>query len=320
MKPSILIAEPHGFTPEAYRVLQIAANVWCATITRNGMSEAMRHYDAIWVRLGHRITAATIPADCKCRLIATPCTGLDHIDVDACRARGIEVVSLKGETEFLSDVHATAEHTLALTLALLRKLVPAVNGAGDWQRDRYCGRELYGKTVGIIGYGRIGKQVCRLFNAFGTHAFTSDCGAWDHLLRASDVVTLHVPFNASTRHIMGANELALMKPTAVLINTSRGGVIDEKALADALENERIAGAALDVLDGEPPDFNHPLLKLARTTDRVIVTPHIGGKTHESCEKTEVFLANKVVSRLRMTPNEDGIDPVDFDDMEIETVL
>jgi D-3-phosphoglycerate dehydrogenase len=296
-KPSLLIAEPHGFSPAAMRILQGAADVTCTHLERTGLPLALQNYDAAWIRLGHRVTRLSIPLTCRCRLIATPCTGLDHIDVEACQERGIEVVSLKGETEFLSDVHATAEHTLALTLALLRKLVPAVNGAGDWQRDRYCGRELFGKTVGIIGYGRIGKQVGKLFMAFGAKVLISDGPVWEELLASSDVISLHVSYDESTRHLIGARELALMKPTAVLINTSRGGVIDEKALAEAIASERIAGAALDVLDGEPPDFNHPLLKLARTTDRVIVTPHIGGKTHESCEKTELFLAHKVVKCL-----------------------
>ena len=314
----MLIAEPLDFSPEAIRILQTVADVQAMATDREQMQTALKSYDVVWFRLAHRIDRKMLAGALRTRMLATPVTGLDHIDLAACAERGVRVVSLQGETEFLRDVRATAELTLAITLALLRQIPQAAAHvlAGAWQRDRFRGRELFGKTVGLIGIGRLGRIVADYFAAFGCNV-----GAYDprtdfpasparrvlqlsELLATSDIVSLHVSYDESTRHLIGRQELSAMKPGAVLVNTARGGVIDEAALIEALQSGRLAGAALDVLDGEPDiTAEHPLVAYARGHDNLLIVPHIGGNTVESFRKTECFLAQRVVEALQAWPNE-----------------
>jgi D-3-phosphoglycerate dehydrogenase len=219
------------------------------------------------------------------------------------------VVSLKGEVEFLRSVRATAELTVALAFALMRRIPNAVQSvrSGEWDRDLFRGHELFGKTVGIVGLGRLGTLAAGYFKAFGMNVLGYDIrsdfpvkvadrvATLTELLQRSDVVTLHVAYDLSTRHLIGKPQIDTMPSHAVLINTSRGGVVDETALLSALQHGRIAGAALDVLDGEPDiNKNHPLIEYATKHDNLLITPHVGGNTVESFIKTEMFLAEKVV--------------------------
>lgn len=312
MRAQVLIAEPLDFSPAAMSVLQAAADVHAAATTRAQMPAALSHYDVVWFRLAHRIDRQMLGGALRTRILATPVTGLDHIDLAACAERGIRVVSLKGETEFLRDVRATAELTVALTLALLRQLPAAAAHvlAGGWQRDCFRGRELFGKTVGLVGIGRLGQLVAGYFAAFGCEVLAFDPRAnfpagparrverLADLLAASDIVSLHVSYGESTRHLIGASELAALRPGAVLVNTARGGVIDEAALLAALQAGHLAGAALDVLEGEPDiAAAHPLVAYARDHAHVLIVPHIGGNTVESFAKTECFLARRVVEAI-----------------------
>ncbi len=311
MKPSLLIAEPDNFSPAALRVLEKHFHVTqCKVDDQQHMDAALARFDAVWMRLGHKIDS--IPWAQRCRFIACPATGVDHIDLEACQRAGIEVISLKGESRFLQGVRATAEHTLALMLALVRRVPWAYQSVlnGNWSRDRFCGSELHGKVVGIIGLGRVGYQVSQILRAFGCTVLSVDRNGQglDVLLQASDIISLHVPLNDETRHWLDAVKLSQMKPGAMLINTSRGAVIDETAVAQAVLSGRLAGVAVDVLEGEPDISESPLAGLARSGLPVLITPHIGGKTHESCEKTEVFLAHKLVKAMNNAPpDEDGLD-------------
>jgi len=311
MLPRILIAEPLDFSPAAVRILQRVADVTLEPTDRAGLADALGLYDVVWIRLAHRIDRELLAGPLRCRILALPVTGLDHIDLDACAQRGIRVVSLRGETSFLEKVRGTAELTVALTLALLRHIPAAAEHAraGGWNRDLFRGRELFGRTAGLVGVGRLGRIVAAYFRAFGMHVIGYDPRAdfphdaarrvdtLEALMRQSDVVSLHVNYEPATRHLIGRRELAALQPHAVLINTSRGGIVDELALAEAIESGAIGGAALDVLDGEPETAEHPLVKLSRRTDRVLIVPHVGGNTAESFEKTEVFLAGRVVEAL-----------------------
>lgn len=310
LRPRVLVAEPEGFSPIARERLEQFADVELREIGRDQLAAALASCDVFWFRLRHRLDRALIE-QARCRVIATAVTGLDHVDLDACRERGIRVVSLRGETAFLREVRATAEHTVALTLALLRNLPAAVGSAreGRWDRVPFRGHELHRKTAGIVGMGRLGSIVAGYFRAFGMHVLGTDPRAdfpldlaervsLEELLERSDVVSLHVSYGPSTRRMIGEPELARMQPHAVLINTARGGVVDEGALARALESGRIAGAALDVLDGEPDiPPSHPLIQLAARRQNLLLTPHIGGNTFESFDKTETFLAERVRAAL-----------------------
>jgi D-3-phosphoglycerate dehydrogenase / 2-oxoglutarate reductase len=312
-RPAVLIAEPRDFSPRARRILEEAADVRLEAVDGEGLARGMATYDVVWIRLARRITSDVLGSRPRCRILATATTGLDHIDLEACGRLGIRVVSLRGETEFLRSVRATAEHTLALTLALLRR-VPAAHAAaiaGEWDRDRFRGGELFEKTVGIVGVGRLGSLIAGYFRALGAqvigcdprsdypHEAATRIANLHELLARSDIVCLCVNYDASTHRLIGPAEFAAMKRTAMLVNTSRGGVIDEQALLEALQSGRLAGAALDVLDGEPAiDESHPIVRYAGLHDNVVLTPHLGGNTSESLDKTETFLAGRVVEALR----------------------
>jgi D-3-phosphoglycerate dehydrogenase len=239
-------------------------------------------------------------------------TGLDHIDLAACEARGVRVVSLRGEVEFLKNVRATAELNLGLAIALMRHIPSADQSVkqGHWNRDLFRGNELFGKTAGIVGVGRLGSILSRYLSALGMTVLGFDpksdfsdstaerIGSLERLLNRSDVVFLLVSYDQSTHHLIGQQEFAAMRKGAFLINTSRGGVVDERAMLAALQTGHLAGVGLDVLDGEPLiDETHPVVAYARENSRVVIVPHIGGNSHESFEKTEVFLALLVVEQL-----------------------
>ena len=283
-------------------------------MSRTQLLEELGDYDVLIVRLANQIDREVIDAGRRLRAIVTATTGLDHIDVVYARQRGIRVLSLQGETDFLKGVRATAEHTWALLLGLLRKIVPASTAAcrGQWNRDAFRGHELFGKRLGIVRLGRLGEKVARYGQAFGMQvaAFDPYVRGWmdgvgrktdlSELLQGSDILSLHVPLTDETLDLIGGTELALLPPGAVLVNTSRGRIIDEKALIGALECGDLAGAALDVVCGERDSKNRvesKLLEYAATHDNLLVTPHIGGATHESMAKTEMFMAHKLTKFL-----------------------
>lgn len=226
----------------------------------------------------------------KLRLIQLLSAGYDRADVPAARRAGVPLANNGG-----ANAVAVAEHAVLLMLAVCRRLPlqHANVGSGRWRGNEPPRvHELKGRTLGIVGLGTIGKKTARLAGAFGMTVHYYDIArlaedAEDalgvrfrllgELLRTSDIVSLHVPLNPTTRHLVGAREIALLKPTAVLVNTSRGPVIDEVALTEALAAGKIAGAGLDVFDQEPPDADNPLFSL----DNVVLTAHLAGPTVES---------------------------------------
>jgi D-3-phosphoglycerate dehydrogenase len=235
---------------------------------------------------------------------------LNHIDLEESERRGIQIISLRGETAFLKEVRATAELTLALTLALLRKIPAAVKhtAEGNWNREFFCGREIFDKTVGIVGYGRLGQIVARYFSALGAQVLAIDpgqvSGTKDEtvkfvdrsgLLAESDIVTLHVNLSKENVRFFDSSWLRKMKSGAWLINTARGELLDEEALVQELESGHLGGAALDVVCNEHDGgfLNRPLFQYAKRHSNLLLAPHIGGFTVESMEKTEVFLARKL---------------------------
>ena len=235
----------------------------------------------------------------RARLIQLVSAGFEHIDLEACKGRGIPVANNGGTNSI--DV---AEHTLALALGLYRRLTEmdrlvraSDGGRADSGATTYT---IHGKTVGLVGLGHIGQKAARLFKAFGAEVVYADAyeapqavveelGAerleLDDLLGRSDIVSLHVPLNEATRGLVGAPQLARMRPDAVLLNTCRGGVVDEAALTAALRENRILGAGLDVLETEPPAPDNPLLRL----DNVLLTPHTAGVTRDTWDRRGAFV-------------------------------
>jgi len=260
------------------------------------------------VRLQTRITGDVIASCPSLQAIITPTTGLDHIDLAAAEDHRIKVFCLRGETEFLNTITSTAEHTWALVLCLVRRIVPAHQGVcgNQWQQDQFRSFELSGKTLGIVGLGRLGTMVARYGLGFGMRVLFYDpfqtvypAGAnpmmsLDALLAASNVITVHVPLNADTTGLIGRRELELLPPRAYLVNTSRGRIVDEEALLAALESGRVAGAAVDVLADEQSvaSGDHPMVRYARLHDNLIITPHIGGAAEDAIERTDMFVMRR----------------------------
>jgi glyoxylate reductase len=233
--------------------------------------------DGLVTMLTDRVDAKLLDAaGPQLRIVANYAVGLDNVDLEECERRGIVV---SNTPDVLTD--ATAEMTIALMLAITRRVAEGdrflrSGATWQWAPTFMLGRGLRGLTLGIVGYGRIGQAVARLAGAHGMNVIHD--GPLGEVLAAADVVSLHVPLTDETRHLIGEHELGLMKPTAYLVSTSRGPVVDEAALARALAKRHIAGAALDVFEREP-DVEPALLRL----DNVVITPHIASATHEARE-------------------------------------
>lgn len=258
-------------------------------LSADGLAGAIAPYDALVVRSQTQVTADVIEAGDNLKVVARAGIGLDNVDVDAATTRGVLVSNTPGAV-----TRPTAELALALTLALLRRVAEGDRRLrrGDpweWTPTWMLGSALAGRTLGIIGYGRIGREVARLARAFEMDvAYTRPSGPLDgesgwlahnELLARADVVSLHCPLNDETRHLIDRDAFSLMKPSAVLVNTSRGPVVHEQALVESLREGAIAGAALDVFEFEPT-VTAELLDL----QNVVVTPHLGSGTWEAREQ------------------------------------
>ncbi|MEM7112657.1 MAG: NAD(P)-dependent oxidoreductase [Chloroflexota bacterium] len=316
----ILNIEPDNYSRKAYRVLQTVGTVDERPLAQMqlGQYSSPRHqllalisnYDVLITRLGFYIDADIIAAGTRLKAIVTATTGLDHIDLAAAAQHGVAVLSLRGEETFLRTVPATAEHTWGLLLALVRHIPQAFTAVsqGEWDRDQFRGRDLFGKRLGIVGLGRIGQIVARYGTTFGmiVQAYDPYLDTWpptvtqmptlDELLTTSEIVTIHIPLNDNTTNLIGEHEFKQMQPGAWLINTSRGAIINEVALLKALQSNHLGGAALDVLTAETTGTittSHPLIRYAQTHTNLLLTPHIGGCTADSMAMTEIFMAKKL---------------------------
>lgn len=249
---------------------------------------------AILSRQG-KVGAVVLDASRRLRVVARHGVGVDDVDLVAARSRGVLVTRAPG-----SNTVAVAEHTLALILALAKDLGPlsAAIAAGGWREGGTQVRDVAGMRLGLVGFGAIGRMVARLAEAFGITVAAFDpmagMGRDLHALMAnSDVVSLHCPLNAETHHLIDAAALAAMPGGGFLINTARGGIVDEAALLRALDSGHLAGAALDVFEDEPPAAGHPL----RRHRRVIATPHVAGVTPNALDRMGIAAAECIVAVL-----------------------
>lgn len=259
--------------------------------------------DAIMVRQG-QINAEVIQASPSLKVIVKHGVGVDNVDIAAATARDVPVLRSMG-----SNALAVAEHTIALTLALLKQL-PSLDLAiksGEWPKPSFIGHDIAGSVIGLVGFGSIGREAGRLAQALGMKVIVFDPMAEEavkqsgfaiasdltSLIEKSDIVSLHCPLTKETRHLINAERLAQMKPDALLINTARGGLVDETALYKALQEKQIAGAALDSFGVEPPAIDSPLWAL----NNLIVTPHIAGVTKGSAIQMAEIAAHHIISIL-----------------------
>jgi len=266
--------------------------------------EALPQAQALLVRSETKVTAEMLAQAPQLRVIGRAGIGVDNIDVEEATRRGIAVFNAPG-----GNTVSAAEHTIGLLLALVRKIpwADASMRRGEWDRQRFLGTELRGKTVGIVGLGRIGAHVATLARAFGMSVLAYDPYVTeararelqvellplDQLLPRADVVSLHLPLTKETRSLIDRRRIGQMKAGAVLLNCARGGLVDEEALLEALEQGRLAGAAIDVFEAEPLPADSPL----RRTDRVILTPHLAASTAEAQEQVSLEICRIVRDAL-----------------------
>ncbi len=267
--------------------------------------ELVKDVEAIIVRSKPKVTRKVIEAAPKLKVIGRAGVGLDNIDLGMAKERGIKVVNSPGASS-----RSVAELAIALIFNVARKIAFADRKMreGVWAKKQCLGTELEGKTLGVVGFGRIGYQVAKIARALGMKVLLYDpypneerakevggrFAPLEELLRESDVVTLHVPLVDATYHLINEERLKLMKPTAILINAARGAVVDTEALVKALREGWIAGAGLDVYEEEPLPKDHPLTKL----DNVVLTPHIGASTEEAQMRAGVQVAEQIVEILK----------------------
>ncbi len=302
----ILVAEP--LSEEGVTLLSSQHQVDVRTdLERDAFLAALPDYDALMVRSQVKVDAEAIAAGTRLVVIGRAGVGVDNVDLDAATRAGITVVNAP-----TGNTIAAAEHTLALMFALARKVAAADASVrrGEWKRSQFTGIELRGKTIGIVGLGKIGMAVATRargleMEVLGHDPYVSAEAAARHgivlvsfedLLASSDIVTLHVPVTRTTKAMIGAEQLATMKPTAFLLNVARGAVIDEVALAKALEDGRIGGAGIDVYAAEPPKES-PLLGAPRT----VLTPHLGASTAEAQVRVAVEASQQVLDILDGRP-------------------
>jgi D-3-phosphoglycerate dehydrogenase len=302
----VLITDP--ISEEGIKILRSQAEVDVRPELRGDeLVSAIGDYEALVVRSQTKVTAKVIEAGKRLQVIARAGVGIDNIDVEEATRRGIVVVNAP-----TGNTVSAAEHTIALMLALSRHIPQAntVLKCGVWRRSDFIGTELRGKILGIIGLGNVGSEVARRARGFEMKVIASDpfvsaeyaenlqveLVSLKQLLKESDFITLHIPLTPQTRGLIGAKELALVKPTVRIINCARGGLIDEKALVKAIREKRVAGAAIDVFENEPITES-----ILFEEDNIIVTPHLGASTTEAQVTAARDVAEQVIAIFNGQP-------------------
>lgn len=315
-RPMVLVADPLG--QNGIDMLRRELNV----VTAESQDDLPRHLsraDALVVRSRTRVTAQLLDGAPRLRLVARAGIGVDNVDVAAAGARGILVINAP-----LGNVRSTAEHTLALILALARRVVSADRAARDgrWKAG-YEGMQLAGKRLGLLGAGKVGSQVAAMAACLGMEVTAYDPyiaddrwaslglrpSTFPELLTGSDLISIHVPLSPETRGLVGEVELAAMKPGAYLVNCARGGLVDEAALIRALSSGHLGGAALDVFEEEPLPADSPLL----SAPNLILTPHVAASTREAQAQVALDIAAQILDYFHGRP---VAHPVNQDVLEV----
>jgi D-3-phosphoglycerate dehydrogenase len=296
--PVVLIADKLAQSTVAALGDQVEVR-WVDGPDREKLLAAVPDADALLVRSATTVDAEVLAAGTKLKIVARAGVGLDNVDVDAATARGVLVVNAP-----TSNIHSAAEHALALMLAAARQIAPADASLREhtWKRSSFNGTEIFGKTVGVVGLGRIGQLVAARLAAFGTHVVAYDpyvsaaraaqlgieLLSLDDLLARADFISVHLPKTPETAGLIGKEALAKTKPGVIIVNAARGGLVDEQALADAVISGHVRGAGLDVFSTEPCT-DSPLFELPQ----VIVTPHLGASTSEAQDRAGTDVAASV---------------------------
>jgi D-3-phosphoglycerate dehydrogenase len=315
-RPVVLLFEP--FHEDGIALLREKTHVrFASSLEEEQLLKNIADVNGVIVRANGRVSRRLMQAAPSLQVVGRHGVGVDNIDVEAAAALGIVVVNTPGVM-----TESVAEHCLGLMLALSKRIVSADKAArrGDWEvRYTYTGDELFGKTLGVVGFGQIGQRVARLCHRaldmrvvycdvleYGEAAATVGArrSSLDELLALADVVSLHVPLLPATKGLIAEAELRRMKPSAFLINAARGPVVDEAALVVALKEGWIAGAGLDVFEAEPAEADNPLFAL----DNVVVTPHMASHTHEATRRMAVTVVSDVLAVLDGRRPQHAVEP------------
>jgi len=305
-KPRVLVCDPiHEDGVKKLRDVDFQVDMKTG-IPADELRRTVPNYEVLIVRSRTKVTREIIEQGEKLKVIGRAGAGLDNIDLKAAEEKGIKVLNTPE-----APAYAVAELTLGLMISLARRIPFADKTMKEekWLKKQLIGWQLHGKILGVLGLGNIGGKVARLAKAFGMkilitkrtppppellEELEANFVPLEELLRRSDIITIHVPLTPQTRHLIGEKEIALMKDGAFIINTSRGQIIDEKALYQALKKGKLGGAALDVFETEPPT-SYDLIKLPN----VVCTPHIGAQTVEAQRMAAILLVEKIIQALNL---------------------
>lgn len=319
----ILITEADYFPKDVQEMLKELGDVNVIETNMNILIDSIRDIDILLIGLELNINKNVLDSANKLKIIGTPTTGLDHIDLNIAKEKGISIISLKGDYKFTDKIHASYEHTIALILTLIRKIPSAFDSVKNysWERKKFVGHELKNKTLGILGYGRIGKKVAKICSQFQMKVIANDLSnerikkdgfeavTKKGLFQKADIVIICVPLEESTINFVNEKEISLMKNGSWIINISRGKILNEEALLQVLNNHKLAGAAVDVLSTENTPshpFSNKLIEYAINHDNLIITPHIAGSTFESMRMTGYYIAEKVIKLIKNNNIKKGI--------------
>jgi len=311
-RPKLLCMVDLSSAPEAKAILEAVADVDYAPASYDMLCDVIGGYDAFWGHTDCKVDKAVLDSTERLKVINTASTGTDHIDRDQCARRGIRVLSITRDYGLLDTFTATAECAWMLLLACMRNLRAADEHVmkGQWQGEIFAGRQLSQCTLGVLGLGRLGKMTVEYGKAFRMRVLGCDLKPvsipgvvqvdFESLLRESDCISIHIHLLEENYHLFNADTFAKMKDGAVLVNTSRGDIIDEEALLAALESGKLSAFGADVLHGEwREDMSEsPVIQYARTHKNVVITPHIGGCTDISIRDARIFSAKKLAHWLK----------------------
>lgn len=311
-KNIVLYLGPLGFLSDVRECFDDNVDVITCQPTEKDVEKNIEHTDAIIdASMNVRFSQAVLEKAKNLIIVSTATTGSDHIDAEYLARRGIGLHTLREDQELLKTLTPAAEHSWMLLMGLARQTVSAHKHVidGNWDRTKFPGVLLKGKTLGLIGCGRIGQWMSRYGSAFGMQIIGYDpyLKEWpqstrsvglDELFRESDFISIHVHLSEETKNLVGEEQLKQVSPGAMLINTSRGEVLDDVAVIEALDSGRLGGLAADVLMGEPDIGNNILVKYARTNSKILLTPHCGGYSPDALKIVCRRAAEKVRDRFR----------------------
>jgi len=314
MQIKILCPEPSSFSQKGLDYARSFSQLTAKTLTQSEFEKIAPQFDAILVRFNTKVGTSILKKESNIKAVISPTTGLDHIDTKSAKSLGVKVFHLQGERRFLKTINGTAELSVGLMLAVMRNIPQSYAAVKDgvWDTGPFRGNEVAGKTLGIIGCGRLGSKVSRTAVSLGMNVVAYDPNisrfpagvsskrTQSKVFSEADVISLHVPLLPKTKHMIADREINQMKDGVVIINTSRGAIIETSALLNGLKQGKVSAAAVDVMEDEHLQLGnqHPLVKYACEYENLIITPHIGGATFESVERTDLFILKKYEKETR----------------------